>query len=79
MYRLLTQQGHCCYLAAPSLIPKKPGKRAKTNKRDAIDLCRILKNNDFSPIYVPETEDEAVRDLSRARETAMKDLNDARY
>ena len=79
IYRLLTQQGHCCYLVAPSLIPKKPGKRVKTDKRDAMDLCRILKNNDFSPIYVPETEDEAVRDLSRARETAMKDLNDARY
>ena len=79
IYRLLTQQGHCCYLVAPSLIPKKPGKRVKTDKRDAIDLCRILKNNDFSPIYVPETEDEAIRDLSRARETAMKDLNDARY
>ena len=79
MYRLLSQQGHCCYLVAPSLIPKKPGKRVKTDKRDAMDLCRLLKNGDISPIYVPEPEDEAVRDLSRARETAMKDLNDARY
>ncbi len=79
MYRLLSQQGHCCYLVAPSLIPKKPGKRVKTDKRDAMDLCQLLKNGDISPIYVPETEDEAMRDLSRARETAMKDLNDARY
>ena len=79
MYRLLTQQGHCCYLVAPSLIPKKPGQRVKTDKRDAMNLCRLLKNNDMDPIYVPEPEDEAVRDLSRARETAMHDLNDARY
>lgn len=79
MYRLLTQQGHRCYLVAPSLIPKKPGKRVNTDKRDALDLCRILKNNDFNSIYVPGTEDEAIRDLSHARETAMKDLNDTRY
>lgn len=78
MYRLLTQRGFCCFIVAPSLIPKKPGKRIKTDKRDAQDLVRLLKNNDITPIYVPEPEDEAIRDLSRARETAMKDLNDAR-
>ncbi len=78
MYRLLTQRGFCCFIVAPSLIPKKPGKRIKTDKRDAQDLARLLKNNDITPIYVPEPEDEAIRDLSRARETAMKDLNDAR-
>lgn len=79
VYRLLTSLGHDCYVIAPSLIPKKPGQRIKTDKRDALDLTRLLKNNDIHPIYVPEPEDEAVRDLSRARESAMLDLNDGKY
>ena len=79
VYRLLTSLGHCCYVVAPSLIVKKPGQRVKTDKRDAIMLAERLKQCDLTPIYVPEPEDEAVRDLSRARETAMRDLNDARY
>ena len=79
IYRLITSLGHCCYVVAPSLIPKKPGERVKTDKRDAIKLVKLLKSEDLTPIYVPEPEDEAVRDLSRARETAMKDLKDAKY
>ena len=77
MYRFLTSIGHCCYVVAPSLIPKNPGERVKTDKRDALKLAQLIKNGDISPIYVPEPEDEAVNDLSRARETAMKDLKDA--
>lgn len=79
VYRLLTSLGHCCYVVAPSLIPKKPGDKIKTDKRDAINLTRLLKNADLNPIYVPEPEDEAIRDLSRARERAMNDLCDAKF
>ncbi len=79
IYRLITSLGHCCYVVAPSLIPKKPGERVKTDKRDAMKLAKLLKTEDLTPIYVPEPEDEAVRDLSRAREVAMKDLKDAKY
>ena len=79
IYRLLTSLGHCCYVVAPSLIPKKPGDKVKTDKRDAMMLAKLLKSEDLTPIYVPEPEDEAVRDLSRAREVAMKDLKDAKY
>jgi len=79
IYRLLTSLAHCCYVIAPSLIPKKPGERIKTDKRDALKLAKLLKSENLTPIYVPEPEDEAVRDLSRARETAMKDLKDAKY
>ena len=64
---------------APSLIPKKPGERIKTDRRDALKLVKLLKSEDLTPIYVPEPEDEAVRDLSRAREAAMKDLKEAKY
>lgn len=78
IYRLLTKMGHPCYVVAPSLIPKKPGAKIKNDKRDALMLCQLLKTGDIDPIYVPEPDDEAVRDLSRARERAMYDLNDAR-
>ena len=79
IYRLITSLGHCCYVVAPSLIPKKPGERVKTDKRDALKLAKLLKSEDLTPIYVPEPEDEAIRDLSRAREVAMKDLKDSKY
>jgi transposase len=78
-YRLLTSLGHCCYVIAPSLIPKKTGDRVKTDKRDAAKLAKLFKAEELTPIYVPEAEDEAIRDLSRARETAMKDLKDAKF
>jgi len=64
IYRFLTSLHHCCYVIAPSLIPKKPGERIKTDKRDALKLTKLLKSEDLTPIYVPEPEDEAVRDLS---------------
>jgi len=79
IYRLLTSLGHCCYVVAPSLIAKKPGDKIKTDKRDALRLAKLLKSEDLTAIYVPEPEDESIRDLSRARETAMTDLNDARF
>lgn len=79
IYRYITSLGHCCYVVAPSLIPKKAGERIKTDKRDALKLAKLLKSEDLTPIYVPEPEDEAVRDLSRAREVAMLDLKDAKY
>jgi transposase len=66
-------------VVAPSLIPKKSGDKVKTDKRDALKLAKLLKSEDLTPIYVPEAQDEAIRDLSRARETAMKDLKDAKY
>lgn len=79
IYRLLTSLGHCCYIVAPSLIPKKPGDKIKTDKRDAAKLAKLFKAEELTTIYVPEAEDEAIRDLSRARETAMNDLKDAKF
>lgn len=79
LYRLLSSMNQRCYVVAPSLIPKKPGERVKTDKRDSLKLTQLLKTGDLHPIYVPAEEDEAIRDLSRAREAAMRDLNNARY
>jgi len=75
LYRYLTRRGFACTVVAPSLIPRKPGHRVKTDRRDAITLARLMRSGDLSSIYVPTVEDEAVRDLSRGREDALRDLN----
>lgn len=78
IYRHITSLGHCCYVVSPSKIPKAPGDRVKTDRRDSMKLAKLLKSDDLTHIYVPEEEDEVVRDLSRLREITMLDLNDAR-
>jgi transposase len=63
---------------APSQIPKKAGDRVKTDRRDAVQLARLLRSGDLTPVYVPAVEDEAIRDVVRAREDALKDLKAAK-
>jgi len=72
LYRHLRQIGHACLVAAPSLIPRKPGDRVKTDKRDAIMLTRLFRAGELTGVYVPELDDEAVRDLFRARCAAKR-------
>jgi transposase len=79
LYRYLTKKGLRCSVVAPSLIPRKPGDRVKTDRRDAITLARLMRSGDLTSIYVPEIPDEAIRDLSRAREDAMRDLKAAKH
>jgi transposase len=79
LYRYLTKKGLLCWVVAPSLIPKKPGDKVKTNRRDAVQLARLMRSGDLTPVYVPEVEDEAIRDLSRAREDAIGALKAAKY
>ena len=78
LHRYLTKKGQDSIVVAPSLVPKNARDRVKTNRRDAIQLARLLRSGDLSPIYVPQPEDEAIRDLSRAREDALLDLKDAK-
>ena len=78
IYRHITSLGHVCHIIAPSKIPKAPGDRVKTDRRDALKLAKLYKSEDLTPIFVPEPEDEVVRDLYRIREIALKDLNDAK-
>jgi transposase len=78
LYRQLTEKGFDCVVCAPSLIPKKPGERVKTDRRDAIKLVRALRAGDLSAVYVPGVEDEAFRDLARAWAAAKDDLKQAR-
>jgi transposase len=79
LYRYLTHKGHVCSVVAPSLIPKKPGDRVKTNRRDAIKLARLMRSGDLTPVYIPKVDDEAIRDLCRAREDAMRDLKATKF
>jgi transposase len=79
LYRYLTGKGLTCLVVAPSLIPKKPGDRVKTDRRDATQLARLLRAGELTSVYVPTVEDEAIRDLSRAREDAVQDLKAAKF
>lgn len=76
--RHLRSRGIHCEVIAPSLIPKKATDRVKTDRRDADQLARLYRAGELTAIHVPDQEDEAVRDLVRARTSAMVDQRQAR-
>jgi transposase len=78
LYRQILGMGHHCEVVAPSLIPKRPGDRIKTNRRDAVDLARLHRAGELTSVWVPDEAHEAVRDLVRAREVANDALRKAR-
>jgi transposase len=78
LYRYLTKKNLTCWVVAPSQIPKKAGDRVKTDRRDAVQLARLLRAGDLTPVYIPSVEDEAIRDVVRAREDVLKDLKAAK-
>jgi transposase len=77
LYRYLLKKGYVCWVIAPSLIPKKAGDRVTTDRRDALQLARLMRSGDLTPVDVPAVDDEAIRDLSRAREETLRDLKAA--
>src|ERR671937_1970159 len=79
LYRYLTKKGHDCWVVAPSLVPKKAGDRVKTDRRDAMQLARLARSGDLTVVDVPKVDDEAIRDLTRAREDTLSDLKDAKF
>jgi transposase len=79
LYRYLQKKDYDCWVVAPSLIPKKAGDRVKTDRRDAVQLARLARSGDLTPVYVPKVDDEAIRDLTRAREETISDLQDATF
>jgi len=78
LYRQIKALGHECVVVAPSLIPKKPGDRVKTNRRDALNLAKLLRAGELTAVWVPDARHEAMRDLVRAREAAVDDLKSKR-
>jgi transposase len=77
--RDLTKQGYACWVVAPALIPQKPGDRVKTDRRDAGQLARLARSGDLIVVDVPQVADEALRDLVRAREDTLGDLQSAKF
>jgi len=71
LHRHLRRKGFACVVVAPSMIPKCSGDRIKTDRRDAVMLARLYRAGELTAVFVPGPEDEAIRDLSRAREDAM--------
>ena len=78
IYRSLTEKGIDCAVIAPSLIPKKSGDRIKTDRRDAETLAKLHRAEELTAVYVPAIEDEALRDLVRAREDCVNTLKRAK-
>jgi hypothetical protein len=79
LYWQLTQLGVSCVVVAPTLVPVKAGDRVKTDRRDAEKLARSFRSGDLTPVWVPDTAHEALRDLVRAREAAKRDQLRARH
>jgi len=78
LQRQLAGAGIDCRVVAPSLIPVKPGARIKTDRRDARKLAELLRAGLLTEVKPPTEEEEAVRDLTRARDDAQRDLTRAR-
>ena len=78
IYRRLRAQGLACMVVSPSMTPRRAGDRVKTDRRDALQLARLARAGELAPIYVPDSRDEAVRDLVRAREDAVNMQRQAR-
>jgi hypothetical protein len=78
IYRFLRARGHACWVVAPGLTPRSNADRVKTDRRDALKLCRLARAGELSSIHVPDETDEAMRDLVRTREDAVSMLRQAR-
>jgi transposase len=78
LYRQIDGLGHVCMVVAPSLIPKRPGDRVKTNRRDALALAAQLRADQLTAVWVPDSRHEAMRELTRARWAAVRDLRSKR-
>ena len=72
IHRFLREQGISCAVVSPSQIPRRSGDRVKTDRRDSESLARLYRAGEVSAIYVPEPEDESIRDLARAREDVKR-------
>lgn len=79
LYWQLTKLGVECAVIAPTLVPKKPGDRVKTDRRDALKLARSHRSGDLTAVWVPDDASEALRDLVRQREAAKQDQLRARH
>lgn len=78
VHRTLTRLGEDCVVAAPSMIPRRSGDRQKNDKRDAADLAVLHRGGLLTAVWVPDPAHEAMRDLIRARQAAVRTVRAAR-
>jgi len=78
LQRYLAGKGQDCLVAAPSLIPKRPGERVKTDRRDARNLALALRAGTLTPVHIPTPEQEAFRDVVRAWQQSKRDITSAK-
>jgi transposase len=76
--RFLRAHGTDCIIVSPSKVPRAPGDRVKTDRRDADQLARLFRAGELTGIYVPDAQDEAIRDLIRARYQVQRQRHRAR-
>ena len=79
LYRHLVEAGIRCEVVAPSKLQKPAGDRVKTDAKDAVHLARLLRLDEITPVAIPTVDQEAARDLVRAREDCRGDLMRARH
>lgn len=79
LQRQIEAQGVTCKVIAPTLVPVEPGRRIKTDRRDARQLARLLRAELLTEVHAPNEAQEAVRDLVRSREAAGADLLRSRH
>jgi transposase len=79
LQRQMTTTRVACQVIAPALIPRKPGDRIKTDRRDARKLAELFRAGLLTEVQPPTPEEEAVRDLCRARDDAREDLQRSRH
>lgn len=79
LQRALVDWGFACELAAPSLIPTRPGEHRKTDRRDAIKIARDFRDDRLVLIHIPTEEDERIRDIVRCRETFQREIIKSRH
>lgn len=78
LQRRLSELGYGCDVIAPSKMPRRPGARVKTDGRDAIELAQASRAGSLHAVHVPDVADEAIRDLSRVRQDAVKSCTQAK-
>ena len=78
LQRALAAKGYECEVIAPSKMPRRPGDRIKTDRRDCVQLAECSRAGQLHAVWIPRAEDEAMRDLARAREDAVTSRRQAR-
>jgi transposase len=78
LYRQINAAGHVCEVVSPAHTPRRAGDRVKTDRRDALVLARLSRAGELASVWVPDEAHEAMRDLTRAREAAVKDVRKLR-